>query len=470
VQLRSWNASVQAPPARGAMAIKSTLPGVALLQSAQSDGTVRDLGMAVMKIVLFVILGFILYSRAVGINAPDIDEMGPGWTWNFVECFYFTMATLTTIGYGDMPTLPQHMRLITIVFGLGGVLVVADAIGVIAEWFVVRARKRFHGRQRQVLREAEVAGRLVAAAKGKGGDEGGGDDDKGAALDAKPAAEGKAAGGSCRRGLSATVARVAPEPNGAAEAAPPDTLDSHVVSAPAAATTSSTACAPAPAAEGEGGRASMGDRARGWAANACSKSSRAFYREVMKAGSPCALFVVLCIALGEVENAEAGCASAFNPDGQTGDSCWTLIDAIYFSVITLTTIGYGDVSPASGVGRTLMALLMPMAIFSLSSFISQFHQLREARRMGAEKTLRQRLHELIEVIEADADGIVSPEEYIIFSLRKMGKVDGDTITLLREQFKALDADKSGSLDASDIGLLTDACDQIEQDPQLLQAA
>lgn len=55
---------------------------------------------------------------------------------------------------------------------------------------------------------------------------------------------------------------------------------------------------------------------------------------------------------------------------------------------------------------------------------------------------------------------VSVEEYIIFNLKQMGKVDEDTVQLLREQFKALDADASGELDADDLELLRRACDQM----------
>lgn len=57
----------------------------------------------------------------------------------------------------------------------------------------------------------------------------------------------------------------------------------------------------------------------------------------------------------------------------------------------------------------------------------------------------------------DDDGTVTPEEYIIFNLKKMGKVDDETLALLRDQFLALDADGSGELDADDIRMLTEAC-------------
>ena len=45
------------------------------------------------------------------------------------------------------------------------------------------------------------------------------------------------------------------------------------------------------------------------------------------------------------------------------------------------------------------------------------------------------------------------EEYIIFNLKQMGKVDEEMLLLLRDQFRALDRDGSGSLDREDISLL-----------------
>ena len=44
---------------------------------------------------------------------------------------------------------------------------------------------------------------------------------------------------------------------------------------------------------------------------------------------------------------------------------------------------------------------------------------------------------------------------------RMGKVDQDTVDLLRDQFKALDADGSGELDANAIKLLSEAVDVLE---------
>ena len=100
----------------------------------------------------------------------------------------------------------------------------------------------------------------------------------------------------------------------------------------------------------------------------------------------------------------------------------------------------------------------------------QINDIFQGRKLGADKGLRERLVDLMEVIEADDDGTVSPEEFILFNLKKMGKVDDETVGLLRDQFKALDADGSGELDRDDIAMLTKACDRFSLAPKTEAAA
>ena len=114
------------------------------------------------------------------------------------------------------------------------------------------------------------------------------------------------------------------------------------------------------------------------------------------------------------------------------------------------------------MAQLLATFLIPFAIISLTNFMGKMHDLKMSKKMGADKSLQQRLEDLGAVIEADDDGIVSPEEYVIFNLKQMGKVDEDTVSLLRDQFKALDADGSGELDAKDLELLSRACEMIKR--------
>ena len=85
-------------------------------------------------------------------------------------------------------------------------------------------------------------------------------------------------------------------------------------------------------------------------------------------------------------------------------------------------------SPASSHSSTARAIFV-------WKVLAELNDIAQAEKLGAEKTLLQRLEELSEVIDADDDGIVSEPEYILFNLKKMGKVDSDTLALLRDQFK-----------------------------------
>ena len=269
------------------------------------------------------------------LNTYGESEAGDNWDWHFIDSMYFTMATLTTVGYGDMPTLPQHMRLITIVFGLVGVLVIAGQIGVVVDYLAEGARKVFIEKQKLLVGEAK----RVAASLNK-------EDTRSTASSPGPAADNTGGGGGCLSRLGAGMRRLR------------------------------------------------------LAAGVSDKAAKYYYEATM-AANPCFAVVALCLMLGEWENFEAGCDSEltglqYNGTGKEG--CWTLIDSVYFAVITLTTIGYGDVTPSSEKGRLFCALLMPFAVFSLSMVMSSLHNMQEAEKMGADRTLRERLGDLKEVV------------------------------------------------------------------------
>lgn len=55
---------------------------------------------------------------------------------------------------------------------------------------------------------------------------------------------------------------------------------------------------------------------------------------------------------------------------------WTWIDSIYFSVITLTTVGYGDFSPQTDFGKIFTIFYVITGIGLMFSFINTFYQYR----------------------------------------------------------------------------------------------
>ena len=64
---------------------------------------------------------------------------------------------------------------------------------------------------------------------------------------------------------------------------------------------------------------------------------------------------------------------------------WSLLDALYFCVVTLATVGYGDLAPTTTVGRVFTIFYIFMGLSMLASFVnllSKERQLIFARRHG----------------------------------------------------------------------------------------
>ena len=59
---------------------------------------------------------------------------------------------------------------------------------------------------------------------------------------------------------------------------------------------------------------------------------------------------------------------------------WSWLDSIYFSIVSLTTVGYGDISPVTTGGKifTMFYLVIGIAIFG--AFISNILKSRVAKR------------------------------------------------------------------------------------------
>ena len=77
---------------------------------------------------------------------------------------------------------------------------------------------------------------------------------------------------------------------------------------------------------------------------------------------------------------------------------WTWIDCIYFSIITLTTIGYGDFSPETDAGKLFTIFYIIIGIGIILSFIDTIynhyaeikHETRGRRRLKHREQNQQR--------------------------------------------------------------------------------
>ena len=445
----------------------------------------------------FLVLSFLIYwpyESGEAFNTPvggwdenrTAEAWGNfGWDWDWIDCTYFAMVTMTTIGYGDHPTLNQGLRIFTIFFALVGVLAIGSSVQRVASWFNEQGRLHFIEMQKRTLDKAQKAASLVKdkkmgqAQSATVGGEGG--DGLAAASPHAPSAETQPS-----PPLSPPLGKLSPPLSPALSAPSTRRLMPNIPSSTRSFLRGATGYGTSPSSEGtspskhglfQGDPAPPPSPPPSPAAQGTQKKGSGI-RRLMGSFISTGGFFAMCIVLGEIENYQIeGCggfgagwscggtneceawklaAGDAGPAG--GPYCWTWIDEFYYALITFLTIGYGDVHAHTKGGKILATIICLTGILCFTALAKEIHAYFQEKELGTSKSLRQRLVELNEVVEQDENGKVTPEEYVIFSLKKMGKVDKDLVNLLKEQFKALDMDGSGELDGNDVAKLTAAAE------------
>jgi len=120
-------------------------------------------------------------------------------------------------------------------------------------------------------------------------------------------------------------------------------------------------------------------------------------------------------------------------------------EAFYFSVITLATVGFGDFTPQSRVGRWVGIVWMIFGVGStvnwiraLSSFLFEHHKTKHHFKPSAD--------DLFEALDTDHDGYLSRAEHHLYLLRHQGILSDVMFEQLDEHFDTLDVDVRGALD------------------------
>ena len=71
---------------------------------------------------------------------------------------------------------------------------------------------------------------------------------------------------------------------------------------------------------------------------------------------------------------------------------WSIVDAFYFCVMTLATIGYGDLSPTTGLSKLFTVIYVAVGLGVFTSFIAKMtaieRQARRAKRQRRSETDR----------------------------------------------------------------------------------
>jgi len=88
----------------------------------------RRLATAVLAITAFLVGGTVLFHHLE--------------RWDWVDSFYFTGMTLTTVGYGDFTPTSSIAKISAVFFALAGVGIVFYSMGVLAQKYFEREEQR----------------------------------------------------------------------------------------------------------------------------------------------------------------------------------------------------------------------------------------------------------------------------------------------------------------------------------------
>lgn len=63
---------------------------------------------------------------------------------------------------------------------------------------------------------------------------------------------------------------------------------------------------------------------------------------------------------------------------------WNILDSVYFTVVTMATVGYGDFTPKTNTGKIYTIFLIVLGIATFTAFITQF-----AKRQGLKRVQKE---------------------------------------------------------------------------------
>ncbi|XP_062214562.1 two pore potassium channel a-like [Phragmites australis] len=133
----------------------------------------------------------------------------------------------------------------------------------------------------------------------------------------------------------------------------------------------------------------------------------------------------------------------------------SLVDSFYCVCATITTLGYGDKSFSSKLGRVFAVFWIITSTIIMAQFFLYLAELYTERRqkMLAKWVLTRRITTMdLEAADLDGDRQVGAAEFVLYKLKELGKISQEEISSFLEEFDKLDVDQSGTLSAYDLTL------------------
>jgi len=303
------------------------------LKEAFAEGyNIRDranLLKATVAVLIYLILGTIFFIAVEG--------------WDFLESFYFSIVTFTTVGYGDLSPQTDGGRVICMFYALFGIIFFGIVLGFVTSSIVAR--------EHNVVQAAEVA----------------------------------------------TVKRIIAE-------------------------------------VGENDNEEVDEKDE--------EESDPFSKRILMATLFRIPLIIVIIGCGQIIGYYEK---------------WSFVSSLYFTVITSTTVGYGDISPKESSMRIFALFVIPLSVGVMGEIIGAISSgiVSIETKKAETRLFKRKLTEGdLEAMDRNDDHYVSKSEFTVFMLLAMQKVGKEEVDQIHAVFDQLDKDGSGKLDKADLSKKT----------------
>ena len=137
-----------------------------------------------------------------------------------------------------------------------------------------------------------------------------------------------------------------------------------------------------------------------------------------------------------------------------GSLCgWSMMDTIYYLIVTGCTIGYGDLTPTTETGRLLAIVFIPLACGVTGhgiGYIAQNMISKKENDFLSQYRAKELTQDDLDAMDTTGDGKVSWAEFLEFMLVAMNKIDYELVDELQAHFQRLDVAGTGELSRADL--------------------